>query len=404
MQPTPGRALILGVGSIAALLLFDAGLSYRNTRQLSEDTAWVGHTHEVIALTGDVLSTLRDAETEQRGYLITGEDPFLRTYHLAVARFDGRMEKLREATADNPRQQSRIGELGRISAARLATLVEGIVLRQRQGFEAARAFLSEGRGKAEMDAARRLVAEMKAEERRLLAERSRRSERTYRVAAVTGPMAALTGLAAVLAFSWLLRRHLNARRADAAVVHEQRELLRATLQSVGDGLITTDANGRVVSLNPIAEALTGWRADEAQGLPLESVFHIVNEDTRRPVENPALRALTEGRIVGLASHIVLIARDGTERPIEDSAAPIRRRDGSIAGGVLVFRDVGERRQSQEAVRGRERQLQFVTDHAPVLIAHCDSQHRYKFVNRPFAARFGLQPTDIIGRTDPRVPG
>ncbi len=167
--PTPSRALILGIGSIAALLLFDAGLSYRNTRQLGEDSAWVAHTHVVIALTGDVLSTLKDAETGQRGYLITGEDRFLRTYHEAIARFDGRMDKLREATADNPRQQSRMGDLRRISAARLATLREAIDLRQRQGFEAIRAFLSEGRGKAEMDAAVRLVAEIKAEERSLLA-------------------------------------------------------------------------------------------------------------------------------------------------------------------------------------------------------------------------------------------
>ena len=195
-----------------------------------------------------------------------------------------------EATADNPRQQSRIEELGRISATELAMLKEGIELREKARLRS-RPGVPLGGPEQGRDGRRPPPRrEMEAEERLLLVARSRRSERTRRVAAVTGPLAGLLGLAAVLGFTWLLRRHLDARRADAAAVHEHRELLRATLQSVGDGLITTDAIGRVVSLNPIAEALTGWKADEARGLPLEAVFEIIHEDTRRPVENPALRA------------------------------------------------------------------------------------------------------------------
>ena len=101
---------------------------------------------------------------------------------------------------------------------------------------------------------------------------------------------------------------------------------------------------------------------------------------------------------------MLIARDGTERPIEDRAAPIRDAGGEVSGVVLVFRDVSERRDAEEALRERERQLRFVTDHAPVLIAHCDPQRRYKFVNRPYAARFGLLPEDFIGKSIAEVLG
>ncbi len=98
----------------------------------------------------------------------------------------------------------------------------------------------------------------------------------------------------------------------------------------------------------MAEALTGWPQAEAAGRPLPDVFHIVNEQTRQPAENPALRALREGVVVGLANHTVLIARDGTERPIDDSAAPMRDESGAPVGAVLVFRDVTERRRAEEA--------------------------------------------------------
>lgn len=137
---------------------------------------------------------------------------------------------------------------------------------------------------------------------------------------------------------------------NARIVREQRERLQVTLASIGDAVICTDAEGRVEFLNSVAEKLTGWSTEEARNLPLTDIFHIVNESTRSPVVNPALRAIREGTIVGLANHTVLIARDGTQRPIDDSAAPIRDSDGKILGSVLVFRDITERKRNEQAAR------------------------------------------------------
>jgi PAS domain S-box-containing protein len=131
---------------------------------------------------------------------------------------------------------------------------------------------------------------------------------------------------------------------------QQRESLRITLTSMGDAVITTDAEGRVTSLNPVAVALTGWTQDEAAGRPLEEVFRIVNEQSRRPVQNPVKKVLAEGRVVGLANHTTLIAKDGKERPIDDSAAPIKDDQGVVLGVVLIFRDVTERRRAERSAR------------------------------------------------------
>jgi PAS domain S-box-containing protein len=135
-----------------------------------------------------------------------------------------------------------------------------------------------------------------------------------------------------------------------AALQYEREMLRITLASIGDAVIATDTQGNVTFLNPVAQTLTGWSDKESNGRPLETVFRIVNEKTRRTVENPAIRALRDGNIVGLANHTTLIARDGAERAIDDSAAPIRHEDGSLAGAVLIFRDVTQRRKADLAAR------------------------------------------------------
>jgi diguanylate cyclase len=136
---------------------------------------------------------------------------------------------------------------------------------------------------------------------------------------------------------------ITERRRAQDELARQHELMRVTLQSIGDAVITTDAAGAVAWLNPVAEQMTGWPAAEARGRPLTQVFNIVNEETRAVTENPVTTCLAQGRIVGLANHTLLISRDGTEFGIEDSAAPIRNAAGEVLGVVLVFHDVSEQR-------------------------------------------------------------
>ncbi|MBU0716441.1 MAG: PAS domain S-box protein [Verrucomicrobia bacterium] len=139
-------------------------------------------------------------------------------------------------------------------------------------------------------------------------------------------------------------------RERTAELFEREEDLAITLRSIGDAMIATDTEGRVTRMNPVAEQLTGWSLAEAAGKPLEDVFLIINVQTREPLQNPIAKVLVSGQVAGLANHTALIARDGTERQIADSAAPIRDADGRIRGVVMVFHDVTAEYQTREALK------------------------------------------------------
>ncbi len=130
-------------------------------------------------------------------------------------------------------------------------------------------------------------------------------------------------------------------KAQKELEAEKKQLF-VTIHSIGDGVITTDTQGKIVLINRVAEKLTGWRESEAKGKPLEEVFNVVKETTREKIVNPVARVLKEGKVVGLANHTILLSRDGKEYNIADSAAPIQTTDGKIIGIVLVFRDVTEK--------------------------------------------------------------
>src|SRR5262249_35021013 len=166
MERTLDKGVLVGVRLVVALLVGNAALAYRNTRQLLEDAGWVAHTHEVLDLTSGTLRTLVDAETGQRGFLSTGKEDFLEPYHQALARLDRQVRALKDKTQDNPRQQARIGKLEKLTAERLALLKQGIDLRRRSA-EEVQALVATGQGKAKMDAIRRLISPMEAKEHRL---------------------------------------------------------------------------------------------------------------------------------------------------------------------------------------------------------------------------------------------
>ena len=205
------------------------------------------------------------------------------------------------------------------------------------------------------------------------------------------------GLLAYLASCGVIIGFGEAMRRVQAQAQAGREVLRTTLGSIGDAVISTDIQGRVVYLNAVAETLTGWNQAEAAGQPLEAVFHIVNEATREPADNPVLRALREGAAVGLANHTLLLARDGTARPIDDSAAPIHDEHGEVTGCVLIFRDISARRQAERALERSERDLRDFFDHAAVGLHWVSPDGTILRVNETELQLLGYERDEYVGR-------
>ena len=144
-------------------------------------------------------------------------------------------------------------------------------------------------------------------------------------------------------------------------LQEQREWFQVSLSSIGDAVITTDVEGQITFLNPVAERMTGWNFLEASGQPLERVFQIINENTREPALNPVRIVLRDGNVVGLANDTAIISKDGRQTPIDDTAAPIRDANGRLLGAVMVFHDVAVRRQAEAALREETRILELLNE-------------------------------------------
>jgi len=320
---------------------------------LGNATRWVAHTRAVLAQSSLVQQLIIDVESAARGFAISGDERMLAPYDTAVRAIPEALRVLQALVQDESEQARRLSALAPLVQARVQHSASVIELRRTEGEEAAQSLIQTGYGVDMMERIRASLRELDAVENTLLDQRLATGARETVWTRLV--LVALTGAAllTLIASWWYSRRAVREVRRLQAVAQSGEARLLVTLQSCGDGLIVTDEKGHITMLNPVAQALTGWRETDARGLPLEQVFRIYNEFTRAEVESPVGRVLREGKVVGLANHTVLVARDGSERPIDDSGAPIRDGQGEIIGVVLVFRDVSARRHAEVA---RERLL------------------------------------------------
>ena len=413
------------LASFAAAMLVVAGLTAATWKlgiDADEDAQSITHTHTVIDQLSRIRTGTLQIEFSTQSYRLTGDPERLIERDEAIILREAAMASVRELTADNPSQQDRWDRLRQVLNQRLEISRQVERVRLTQGQEAANRYVATTPLQETRMRTYRLLREMEGEELYLLEKRNGeyREARANLLGIGITTAVLLLGLFGITYA--LIRRQLEITEASRNALVESEENLSITLHSIGDAVLVTDMNGCVVRMNPVAEELTGWTLDEAHGHPVDEVFQILHEETRRPAEIPVAKVLATGTVQGLANHTSLIARDGTERPIADSAAPIRNAAGQLSGVVLVFRDVSAERDAQRLIheqnelleqRVQERtsqlresqgHLRSVISAVPALIACVDAQQRYIYVNDEYRKLFAPNRADTTGHTVREIVG
>jgi PAS domain S-box-containing protein len=383
---------LIGWGFVAAaiILVFAGWESYRNTTRFAEAAQWQKHTYEVLRTLDETEARLVDAETGQRGYLLTGDDAYLDTYRASIKNLDQVTGHLKDLTSDNPNQQKRIQALESLIELKLAELQGTIDLRRQGAVASANQIVLQGSGKQWMDQIRSQVEEMAEEENDLLGLRTQETHESIARSTTAITVGTLVSILLLLLCFGLLSRELSERKRVEAALVDSEKWLSTTLGSIGDGVIATDMNGAITFMNSVAQSLTGWNVEEAQGKTMDLVFDLVNKDTRRPIENPVKKVFREGKVVGLADHTLLISKKGTEFDIEDSAAPIVTAAGENLGVVLVFRDITELKKAREELEGV-----FTLSIDMICIAGYDGY--FKRLNPAWQKTLGYSTAELMAR-------
>lgn len=387
------RLVLWGFVAAAVILLLVGWESYRYTIRVDEASDARKQSYETQMTLDEVEARLVDAETGQRGYLLTGDEAYLEPYREATKDLGQVMGQLKVLTAGNPNQQKHLHALEPLIDKKLAELQMSIDLRRREGFAASNRVVLAGHGKEWMDQIRDLLGDMRNEGNDLRRVRTQEMKkvlsRTSRLVAA-GNILSLVLL--LLVFVVLLRELSERKRAQKALAKSEK-LLSTTLGSVGDAVIATDMNGGVTFMNAVAESLTGWTRADAAGKSMDLVFDIVSKETRRPVENPVKKVFRERKVVGLADHTLLLSKNGKEFDIEDSAAPILTDSGEGLGVVLVFRDITDKKRTEEETKRQKELLQLILASIADGVVVADSNGRFLLFNAAAEHVLGVGATE-----------
>jgi PAS domain S-box-containing protein len=346
--------IITGFVVLLALLIGNAVVTRRQVAIQVGMGFWVSHTRQVLFELKQTELLLVDAEAEKRGFLFTGDSEYLGPYRDAIAQLEPQLDRIAKLTSDNPRQQAVIPDLRNQIQGKVAEMAEVISLKKSGRPEAARELVLADTARLTMVRIRQTIDRMETEETALESSRTAAYQLSIRRTMASIYLASMLAALGLLFLGYYILREISLREKHAQELRASEAWFRVTLTSIGDAVIATDKEGSVTFLNRVAESLTQTSLAQAKGRNIVEVFPICNELTNQPVETPVQKVLSEGRVVGLANHTALKRRDGTQVPIQDSAAPIRGEMDELLGVVLVFRDVSNERKSEVVMRQAER--------------------------------------------------
>jgi two-component system, cell cycle sensor histidine kinase and response regulator CckA len=390
---------LTGLAAALALLVGVEVLGHSAQRRLDDTARLVDGTHRSVEGIADLRGVLGEAESARRGFALTGQEKHARATEAAIVKLRARIADVTAFAERDSQQHARVEELRRVLDARIELLESGIARRRSSTFDLDQEAEHIERGALLSDRARSQLDELEREEKHVLELRRAEAERRVtqvRYAEGAGSVSAL-GMVA-LVFSGLIRE-VKRRRSSEAAFRTSEESLSTTLHSIGDGIIATDRDARITRMNEGAEALTGWPGKEAVGRPFTEVFRTRRERSEEDKEQDLVaEVLRTGNVVTSASDTLIVARDGTERPVAESAAPIRDSSGATEGAVVVFRDISQERAMQGRLRETNAFLDSILENIPhaILVKRADDLSVVR-MNRASEKLLGKPREDVLHR-------
>ncbi|MDP2202866.1 MAG: PAS domain S-box protein, partial [Methylicorpusculum sp.] len=411
---------ITGTLLLVALIALTVSMSFWAFRQSENALEVRRHTNALILRANALMSELKDAETGQRGYLLTGNETFLEPYLMVLDTITGHLDQLRQLNATSTANKS-LKALVPLIDAKITALSEMIELRRNNDMARVLTLANDGKGQQLMNAIqtemRTFIQAKEAEQARDEAALQLKMRNLLAIIVFS----CLLTLLFALSFPLLIYRKSQQRTQDLLHLEthhllENQEAMNkqlqqtnlklrvseegfsVTLNSIGDAVIATDSQARVTLLNPLAEQLTGWSLAEASGRPVYEIFNIINKKSRQPATIPLMETLTHGTVQGLTNHTVLIARNGSECDIADSCAPIRDRDNQVIGAVLVFRDVTGEYAAQQELHDSNAMIQTILNTVVdgIITLHARGGI-IETVNPAAENMFGYSAKDLMGQ-------
>lgn len=352
MKKWPIESKVLGGFGVAlAILALVGGLVYQSSLHYVEASRRVTQTHEALATLEEIFSLMNQAETGQRGYIITGDESYLPRRDAAIARIGELLSQLKRQTADEPAQQQRIPELARQIAARLTLLERVLTVRQTEGFEAARQRLMVGSGRPEMDALRSLVTAMQGHERTLLKQRAEAERENANKTLAMFSLALLFAMAFLTVLYLRIRQEIGERKhaeealtVQAAQLRESEARVHAIVDTAAEGIIVIDERGIIDRFNPAAERMFGYTEAEVRG---KNVSMLMPSPWREEHDGCLARYLRTGekRVIGIGREVVGMRKGGATFPMDLAVSEVRLADHRMFTGIV--RDITERKQVEE---------------------------------------------------------
>jgi PAS domain S-box-containing protein len=389
--------LIVALTALILVLFVNTTLTYRNTVGLEADAQRVEHSHKVIQAIYEVRSAVKDSEVGQRGYMITGDELYLKPYMEALQTIDTSLARLSLLITDNPRQGLFFEQLQYRIDDKRAELAEMVEMRAKQGFDAAKEKMMSGRGRANMEAIFTQIDAMVDVERTLLSKRQELAAKNFRSTLLTGQVTGGALIALLLATVVLIRRNLSSRAREVRILEEHHDLLHTTLASIVEGIVVSDVDGKVSYINPIAERMTGIALKQAMGMSLASVYQ--PGDELSSAEESASQPQQLGRSGELMQHRRrrFQSADGQQRVIDELRSPLHNHMGEIVGMVLALRDVTEHQRTERTIAEAKAFAESIVDSIPDPLLILDHELRVRSANLSYYEKYAAQESETLGK-------